>query len=120
MPNVQEASRPRVAGWHSWRELVLTVVLIVAGDFAFRLVGQAFLFSPWAASGDLIIAEELYWLAGRRAYCGPAFHPRVDRRHHDQRRTGSYRRIGRRTRYLSADDDRAGRRSPDAPRDVRN
>lgn len=49
-----------------WRDCLLILLLISAGDLACRAAGRAFLFSPWAASGDISLSEELFWVADRR------------------------------------------------------
>jgi hypothetical protein len=33
-------------------------------DQSFHLIGRAFLFSPWAASGDVTVSEAMFWAAG--------------------------------------------------------
>jgi hypothetical protein len=50
----------------AWRKIVLGLVFIFLGDVSFRVIGKAFLFSPWAASGSIGVAKELYWVADRR------------------------------------------------------
>jgi hypothetical protein len=57
---------PELPARRPWRELLLVILLLVLGDFGLRAVGRAFLFSPWAASGDRTIAEQLFWTAGRQ------------------------------------------------------
>lgn len=52
-------------GWRRWREFIVAFMFILVSDLAFWPIGRWFLFTPWAASGDITLSEELYWSAGK-------------------------------------------------------
>ena len=45
--------------------LLAVFLFFIIGDQVFLLVGKMFLYSPWAASGNITIAEDIFWINGR-------------------------------------------------------
>lgn len=45
--------------------LLAVLLFFMIGNLLFLLVGKLFLYSPWAASGDITIAEDIFWINGR-------------------------------------------------------
>jgi hypothetical protein len=42
------------------------LLVFIAGDQLFSLVGKLCLYSPWATSGDMTISEDIFWINGRK------------------------------------------------------
>jgi hypothetical protein len=49
-------------GWRG--KLFVLLLVFIAGDQLFSIVGKLCLYSPWATSGDITISEDIFWING--------------------------------------------------------
>jgi len=54
---------PRVG---MFKGLLAVLLFFIIGNLLFLLVGKIFLYSPWAAGGDIPITEDIFWINGRK------------------------------------------------------
>jgi hypothetical protein len=49
-----------------FKGLLAVLLFFIIGNLLFLLVGKIFLYSPWAAGGDIPITEDIFWMNGRK------------------------------------------------------
>jgi hypothetical protein len=65
MPNLSADKKKGYSRAGLSKGLLAVLLFFMIGNLLFLLVGKLFLYSPWAASGDITIAEDIFWINGR-------------------------------------------------------
>ncbi|MCX8022643.1 MAG: hypothetical protein N2745_07710 [Syntrophorhabdaceae bacterium] len=47
-----------------WVTILLSIIFFLVFDNTFRLIGRIFFYSPWGATGNIVLSEKLFWIDG--------------------------------------------------------